>query len=614
MINQTELDWLGRAKEEVMGRSIFNLFTQDSIAMFRENFPAFKKRGSLRDLELEFVRKNGDIIPILVNATAVYDEQGNYTMSRSTVLDNTEHKAADEALRSANLELARAMRMKDEFLASMSHELRTPLNGILGLSEALQLDVYGPLNEKQKSTLVHVENSGHHLLELINDILDVSKIEAGKFELEMAPCSLGDICQSSIQLTKGIAGKKRQNVNFTMSPASITINADARRLKQVLVNLLSNAVKFTPENGSIGLEVTENESDNIVYMTVWDKGIGISPKDIKKLFQPFVQLDSSLSRQQTGTGLGLTLVQRLVEMHGGSIEIQSIPGQGSRFTVALPCLSADSATEIVENTFLSKFHYALIVEDEVMDAGHLARYCRALGVNPILHSTGKDTIERVKATRPNIIFLDIHLPDISGWDVLAQLKANPETQSIPVVITSVDDEKKKAFELNADGYLVKFFTISDLRTTLANLQNTQSTDETYSALSGEPIATVIIVDDNEINIETVVDYLGAKNFNVISARSGVDFLARVPQLHPDIVLMDIQMPEMDGLEAIRRLRAMQDQRLASVPVVALTALAMPGDRELCIEAGADEYVTKPFRLKEINELILQMLEDKKRTE
>ena len=612
LINQTELSWLGYSLEEVLGHSILNLFSPDSIATFRENFPAFKERGWLRDLELELVRKDGSLIPILVNATAVYDEQGNYTMSRSTVLDNTDHKAADEALRNANLELARAMRMKDEFLASMSHELRTPLNGILGLSEALQLDVYGPLNEKQKTTLGHVEDSGRHLLELINDILDVSKIEAGKFELEMLPCSLGDICQSSIHLTKGMAGKKHQKVNFTMNPASININADARRLKQVLVNLLSNAVKFTPENGSLGLEVTKTDADNIVHISVWDNGIGISAEDIKKLFQPFVQLDSSLSRQQTGTGLGLTLVQRLVEMHGGSIEIQSAPEQGSRFTVALPCLPENSTEENFNNKFQSKFHYALIVEDETMDASHLARYCKTLGINPILHPTGQGALERAIATRPNIVFLDLNLPDISGWDVLTQLKSNPETKHIPVVITSVEDEKQKASQLDVDGYLVKFFGISDLRAMLIAIQKASSTDKVPPQAASQPTATVMIVDDNEINIETIVDYLSAKNFNVVSAQSGVDFLTRVTHIRPDIILMDIQMPEMDGLETTRRLRAMTDQRLASVPVIALTALAMPGDREICLEAGADEYVTKPFRLKEIQDLILQMLEDKKR--
>jgi|GEM_PF-368387 len=614
LVNETELKWLGYSREELAGKPILNMLTPASVKIFKDNFPAFKQRGILKDLELEFIRKDGSLLPVLINATAVYDENKNYLLSRSTVMDNTEHKAADEALRHANTEMARAMRMKDEFLASMSHELRTPLNGILGLSEALQLDVYGAMTDKQRSTLVHIENSGRHLLELINDILDVSKIEAGKFELEMATCSLGDICQSSIQLTKGMAGKKQQNVNFTMNPASITLKADGRRLKQVLVNLLSNAVKFTPENGTLGLEVSEDTAEKIVYISVWDNGIGISNEDIKKLFQPFVQLDSSLSRQQTGTGLGLTLVQRLVEMHGGSIEVQSAPGQGSRFTVALSTQKADSRTETFEAGPQSKFHYALIIEDESMDAGHLARYCKALGINPILHSTGKDALQRTLAARPNIIFLDIHLPDLSGWEVLKQLKSHPETQHIPVVITSVDDEKQKAADLNADGYLVKLFTVSDMRTILTNLQKAPLPVETIDAPSGKPIATVMIVDDNEINIETVIDYLGSKNFNVLSALSGIDFLARAPQVRPDIVLMDIQMPEMDGLETIRRLRAMKDEKLASVPVIALTALAMPGDRELCIDAGADEYVTKPFRLKEIYEVIAQMLEDKKRTE
>ncbi len=245
-------------------------------------------------------------------------------------------RSSEEMLRQANHELERAIRMKDEFLASMSHELRTPLTGILGLSEALQMDTYGSLNERQRKALGLVESSGRHLLELITDILDVSKVEAGKLDLEIETGSLGDVCQSSIQLVKGMLQKKRQHVQFSMDPAFISISGDMRRLKQILVNLLSNAVKFTPEDGRLGLEVRALEAEHSVRLTVWDEGIGISEADIGRLFQPFVQLDSRLSRQYSGTGLGLTLVKRLVELHQGRVEIASVVGKGSRFSVFLP--------------------------------------------------------------------------------------------------------------------------------------------------------------------------------------------------------------------------------------------------------------------------------------
>jgi PAS domain S-box-containing protein len=613
MINQTEINWLGYTREELIGHRMTEFLSPASVIAFHENHPLFKQVGVLRDLELELVRKDGSLMPVLINATAIYDEDRNFMMSRSTLIDNTSQKAVEEAMRHANLELARAMRMKDEFLASMSHELRTPLTGILGLSEALQMNVYGSLTEKQKSTLTTIETSGRHLLDLINDILDVSKIEAGKLELQMNSCSLGEICQSSIQLTKGMAAKKNQTINFTMTPAIVDVQGDARRLKQVIVNLLSNAVKFTPEGGQIGLEVTASEKNQNVHISIWDKGIGISEEDLKRLFKPFVQLDSSLARQQNGTGLGLALVQRLVEMHGGSINVESAPGRGSRFTVVLPCLPTDSSRISDEIPQKQNFHHALIIEDNRTDAEHLSRYTRSLNIMSTIHNGGKDAVEFAISTQPDVIFLDIGLPDISGWEVLSQLKSSRNTQHIPVIITSVDDDKQKAASLNADGYLVKFFTLTDLRTALENTQKPMKTETpSIPAISSDnSIATIMIVEDNEINIDTLSDVLTAQNFHVVPVKSGVDFLAQVSQVIPDLVLMDIQMPGMDGLETTRRLRAMPDHRLSSVPVIALTALAMPGDREQCINAGADEYVSKPFHLVELQNLILKMLHERK---
>ena len=486
LVNQTHLTWLGYSREEVVGHSFAEFLTPLSAKNFQKEFPNFKRVGNVRDLEFELLCKDGRVIPVLISATAIYNEDGNYVMSRTTLFDNTEQKEADEVMRTANFELARAMRMKDEFLASMSHELRTPLTGILGLSEAIQLGVYGVFNEKMNHAIENIQSSGRHLLELINDILDVSKIEAGKLELQISPFSLGDICKSGLQLTKGLASKKRQNVSFSMSPEQISMVGDPRRLKQVVVNLLSNAIKYTPEEGEVGLEVTANEAEKLVYISVWDKGMGISHEDLGKLFQPFVQLDSSLSRQQTGTGLGLVLVKRLVELHEGSLNVESEPGEGSRFTVILPYVPTAFAEQ---------------------------------------HK----------------------IPD------------KVETQNLPPAPAA--------------------------------------------------IATVMIVDDNELGVATLTDFLTQQNFRVVSAGTGREFLSKLPQTRPDIILMDIQMPGMDGLETIRRLRAQLDKQIAGTPVIAITALAMPGDRERCIEAGADDYLSKPFRLLEIRELIEKIIKE-----
>ncbi len=387
----------------------------------------------------------------------------------------------------ANAELAKAARLKDEFLAAMSHELRTPLNAVLGMSEALQEQVYGPLNEKQLKSLRTIEDSGRHLLALINDILDLSKIEAGKVELQIGPASIGPVCQASLQFVKQTALKKQIQVSSTLDSQVTTLQADERRLKQILVNLLSNAVKFTPEGGAMGLEVKGDAEKSVVHFTVWDTGIGIALEDMARLFKPFVQLDSRLSRQYSGTGLGLSLVQRMAELHGGSVSVESEVGKGSRFTVSLP------------------------------------------------------------------------------W---------PET-SIQVDKEQVD---KKGEEL---GHLV--------------------------TLSPSHPVTVLVADDNEISLSMMSEYLGLKGYQVIPARDGREVIQRAQEDRPDIILMDIQMPGMDGLEAIRRIRADAASDVAKVPIIALTALVMPGDRERCFEAGANEYISKPVSPKGLVEAIQTQL-------
>jgi len=385
-------------------------------------------------------------------------------------------------LSAANAELARAARLKDEFLASMSHELRTPLNAVLGLSEALQEQVYGPLNERQLRSLYSIEESGRHLLALINDILDVSKIEAGKVELEIGPVSVETVCQASLGLIKQAAHKKRLKVSSSFGSAVTTIQADQRRLKQILVNLLGNAVKFTPEGGAMGLEVVGDAEEQVVHFTVWDTGIGISPAEMGRLFKPFVQLDSSLSRRHAGTGLGLVLVHRMTEMHGGGVSVESELGKGSRFTISLPWKAVGES--------------------------------RGVGV----------------------------------WE-------KGESTSLPILVPP----------------------------------------------SSHRSTTVLLAEDNEDSIHTICDYLLAQGYRVVVAWNGAEALERAREERPDVILMDIQMPEVDGLEATRHIRA--DADLGDIPIIALTALAMPGDRERCLEVGVNEYLSKPVSLKRLVEVI-----------
>lgn len=347
-----------------------------------------------------------------------------------------------------------------------------------------------------------------------------------------------------------------------------TILADTRRLKQILVNLLSNAVKFTAPGGAIGLDVTGDAERNLVTFTVWDTGIGIAPDDLARLFQPFVQLDSRLARQYAGTGLGLSLVGRMVDLHGGSITVTSEPNSGSRFVITLPWRTLEAidseelgAPDTAAAAHPITVHRALIIEDSPAAAEQLSRYLHELDVETMAQSQGDGIVALAREARPDVIFLDILLPDSSGWDILAQLKDEPATQDIPVLMVSVVDEQSRAMTLGAAGYLVKPITRQHVQAALNRISVQRAPDEPQvSAVRvgrGQPLnrPVILLAEDN----------------------------------------MDIQMPGMDGLEAMRRIRA--DTRLAAIPIIALTALAMPGDRERCLAAGANDYLSKPVSLK-----------------
>lgn len=531
-----------------------------------------------------------------------------------------------------NAELGKVVRAKDEFLANMSHELRTPLNGILILTEVLIEQIRGPLNERQLDSLHTIQTSGHHLLSLINDILDLSKMEAGKLELLFEPVFVNEICQTSLQFVKELAHQKQLRLTFSNDNLDAYIQSDPRRLKQILINLLSNAVKFTPDGGQVSLKISTNEHQNVIRFVVQDTGIGISSEDMPQLFKPFTQVNGELSREHEGTGLGLALVSRLVELHGGSIEIESegIPGKGSCFTVSLPWQnipphSGEIIADPILTTNLKQALYrlapkedkqvkAVIVEDSLTSAEQVDRYLKELGIDIVMHVPGDEALETVFTLSPNLIILDLLMPDQSGWDVLAQLKADPRSQAIPVIIISVVDEPDRGLAAGAVGYLVKPITRGQLKqalvqviTPLAKSQLSLSPDPGVEpAPSAEPQGPLLLLaEDNEINIQAILGYLQATGYRVSIARNGGIALDMALELKPDLILMDIQMPVLDGLTVIKRLRAISEFSLT--PIIALTALAMPGDRERCLAAGANEYLSKPVSLRGLRQVMDQWL-------
>jgi CheY-like chemotaxis protein len=376
----------------------------------------------------------------------------------------------------------------------------------------------------------------------------------------------------------------------------------------MLVNLLSNAVKFTPDNGAIGLEVNTDQEHHAITFVVWDTGIGIAQHDMNRLFQPFVQLDSRLSRQYDGTGLGLVLVYRMAEMHCGSISVNSTVGIGSRFTISLPWQSS-APTDLLLPPHVNRpapIRTVLVVDDSPSATEQISRYLVELGMQVAAHSQGTGVIERALAVEADAIILDILLPDINGWDVLGQLRSDPRTRHIPVIIVSVVEERPRALALGAAGYLVKPLARQDVQQMLTHLSGTgQQGDAKHvrrrPAADTGMAPLVLLAEDNEGNITAISDYLRAKGFQVAVARNGNEAVSRAREILPQIILMDIQMPGMDGLEATKRIRA--DYLVQGIPIVALTALAMPGDRERCLEAGVNEYLSKPVSLKGLVEVL-----------
>ena len=340
-------------------------------------------------------------------------------------------------LRAANVELARSARMKDEFLAGMSHELRTPLNAVLGLTESLEEGTYGDLNERQIDTLKIIEDSGRHLLALINDILDVAKVEAGEMQLDLRETDVRQVCESSLNLVQQTARKKSLQLNFDHDDTVTGLICDERRLKQILVNLLSNAVKFTSE-GSVTLKVKGLPEQEAVSLSVSDTGIGIPSDQIEQLFQAFVQLDGSLERQYEGTGLGLSLVYNMVEIHGGSVSVESQTNKGTTFTVMLPWRT--QATHHAECETSNQLPAAaracgpiLVIDDHESEVQRVATALRTAGYEAITATNGAKGIEIARSLDPAAVLLDVQMPGMDGIETLHHLRSEPRFADLPII-------------------------------------------------------------------------------------------------------------------------------------------------------------------------------------
>ena len=464
-----------------------------------------------------------------------------------------------------------ATKSKSDFLANMSHELRTPLNAIIGFSEILEDQTFGELNEKQTRYINNVLVSGRHLLQLINDILDLSKVEAGKLELELSGVNIKGMLENSSIMIKERAMKHgiRLDSHISQELMGLEILADERKLKQVMFNLLSNAAKFTPDGGTISIGARREREDLII--SVADTGIGIKLEDQKRVFGEFEQLDTSYNRKHEGTGLGLALTRRLLELHGGRIWVESEgEGKGSTFTFVIPIKAEERKSEVStepEEPLPSRPDVddsrplVLVVEDDPQASELISLYLSEEDYAVAHAFDGEQAIQMARELRPDAITLDIELPKKGGWEVLAELKSLPETKDIPVAIVSIVENRPFGLNLGAIEYFVKPLNkeqfIEGMRGVVAK-----------TGREAESM-TVLVVDDEPQTVELLTHALQAQGFAVLQAYGGQQAIDLAIEKHPDMIILDLMMPEVSGLDVVRHLRAHSEAM--DIPVLIFTA-------------------------------------------
>lgn len=498
--------------------------------------------------------------------------QSTYATLEQRIAEKTAH------LQQAVLALERANKMKSEFLANMSHELRTPLNAIIGFAEVLRDKIAGDLNEEQTDFVNDIHSSGSHLLQMINDILDLSKIEAGKMELQYGVFPVPAAIEEVYTIIKGLASKKHLELKTVILTDMKSIEADRVKFKQVLYNLLSNAIKFTPENGKIVLEAGVME--DMLQVSVSDTGIGMKSDDQQKVFKEFWQADSSFARKYEGTGLGLALTKRIVEMHGGKIWFESEYGKGSIFSFSLPVKAAVKTTEPKEikakprqtiPAGVKDAKTVLVVEDDRMAADLLTLYLTNAGYNVVVAVDGEEAIKKAKEYQPFLITLDVMLPKKDGWDVLSELKNSQDVAPIPVIIVSMVDNKDLGFSLGAVEYLMKPID----RTKLIDIVNSCIPAERNTGKSMK----VLVVDDDEKAVKYMSSVLEKAGFDVLKAYSGKAGINLAINNNPDLMILDLMMPEVSGFDVVETLR--NHPTAKGIPIIICSAKDItPEDKKI----------------------------------
>ena len=480
-----------------------------------------------------------------------------------------------------------ATKLKSQFLASMSHELRTPLNAILGFSELLNEQSWGSLNEKQARFVTHIHEGARHLLQLINDILDLSKIEAGRLGLQPEDFVVATVLPEVLSVIKPLAMARKILIQQQVDPA-LAVHADRVRFKQILYNLLSNAIKFTPERGSIRLACAAE--DGFCCLSVRDTGIGISREDQEIVFQEFRQVGETTRGVKEGTGLGLAITKRLVEQHGGRIWVESEPGQGSCFRFTVPrstgTLAAASRPAIVPRPSRREKPLILVVDDEPAARELLVTCLSSEGYATATAANGVEALAKVKELRPDAITLDLIMPQGQGFEVLYVLRADPATAEVPVIVVSILDQPETGFILGASEYIVKPVDRGALIRAVRS----------FVRPAGQPAPTVLVVDDDPAVLALASEVLSANGYTVLGAATGHEALKVLARQPVDAVLLDLLLPDVDGVEVLDRIR--QHPTLRELPVIIVTGRELSQKEVTMLMERATALVRKDGRWRE----------------
>ena len=617
---------LGYPRGELIGKHWSVIIPEEQLPSVTKKSQARKSR-TLEKYETVMRTKDGKKIPVLVHARSLFENK-KFTGVVSAVTDISNLKKIQEELQASREEALAASKAKSEFLANMSHEIRTPMNGVIGM---IELALQTQLTEEQRQFLTAARASAESLLTILNDILDFSKIEARMIELIPAEFNLQNSITEIVATLALTAHKKGLELLCHVPPTlPEAVIGDLSRLRQIIINLVSNAIKFT-DKGEVAVEVQEESrtADGItLHFMVRDTGIGIPPDKLESIFQPFVQADASLNRKYGGTGLGLAITSQLVRLMGGRIWVESVVGQGSIFHFTVKLGLPERIGEKVTSATLSSLHgqRVLIVDDNSTNRVILREMLQSWQMQPEEAASGMEALSKIQSTcaglNPYGLFLiDLSMPEMDGFTLLENIKKIEGCRQTPIIIlTSADrvGDFQKAKELGASAYLVKPVRPSDLLDTIMSIKGASVIEKKKDEAIPEQVLSelpgnyrILLAEDNPINQKVAVHLLEKKGHQVTVVENGQQVLDKLAQEEFDLILMDVQMPVMNGFDTTQKIRELEKQTGRHLPIVAMTAHAMKGDREKCLEAGMDDYVSKPLYPEELYKTVERAVRKKK---